>query len=81
VAHFCQANFELHPFDVEKWAASRWNHQQLKIGLWQLDLWHRLKMKNVSVLCWSKCNHALRMDIDHLCMYWVLLIQEYTNEE
>jgi hypothetical protein len=38
VAHFFQANFELHPYDVEKWAASRWNHRQLKIGRRQLDL-------------------------------------------
>jgi hypothetical protein len=43
VAHFSQANFELHPYDVEKWAASQWNHRQLKIGRLQLDLWHTLK--------------------------------------
>jgi hypothetical protein len=38
-------NFELHPYDEEKWAASRWNHRQLKIGRRQLDLWHRLKRR------------------------------------
>jgi hypothetical protein len=32
VAHFFQADFELHPYDVEKWAASLWNDRQLKIG-------------------------------------------------
>jgi hypothetical protein len=48
MAHFFQVNFELHPYDVEKWAASRWNHRQLKIGRRQLDLWHRLKMGTYS---------------------------------
>jgi hypothetical protein len=47
VAHFFQANFELHPYDVEKWAASRWNHRVLKIGRRQLDLWRRLYIHNI----------------------------------
>jgi hypothetical protein len=41
VEHFFQANFELSPYDVKKWAASR-----LKIDRRHLDfplnLWHRL---------------------------------------
>jgi hypothetical protein len=42
VVNFFQAHFELYPYDVEKWAASRWNHRQLKIDRRQLDLWYRL---------------------------------------
>jgi hypothetical protein len=48
VVHIFQANFELHLYDVEKWAASRWNYWQLKIGRRQLDLWHKLYSWNSS---------------------------------
>jgi hypothetical protein len=52
VAYFFQADFELHPYDVEKWAASRWNHRQLKIGRRQLDLWHRLSTYVLQCSVW-----------------------------
>jgi hypothetical protein len=42
VSHF-YSNSDLHPYDVDKGAASRCSqYRQLEIGQWQLDLWHRL---------------------------------------
>jgi hypothetical protein len=35
-ADFFQTNFNLHSYNVEKWAASWWNHRKLRIGRRQL---------------------------------------------
>jgi hypothetical protein len=55
VVHFFQANFELHPYEVEKWVASRWNPQQLKMRRWQLHLWHKLNGK-ITIQLYNKQN-------------------------
>jgi hypothetical protein len=82
VPHFFQVNFELHPYDVEKWAESRWNHRQLKIGRRQLDLWHRLSWGSIAIFLY--CPLQIERTADYfyesirvclfVCLFWLFLI-------
>jgi hypothetical protein len=62
---------ELHPYNVEKWAASRWNHRQLKIGRWQLDLWQALIGFDITRKLLKKKKEEMKLKVYNRYIYTI----------